>query len=173
MVQNNGIRSWRTAIGDVNDAGRWLIEQGIADPSKLAIVGWSYGGYAALQSQVVDPGVVQGGRRDRAGHRSEGWEMKRLTPPAYSAGRRLSVGGATVREGSPARNVARFLAPVLMFQGDVDQNVAITSAADGGAARRGGQEGRIRRIRGATTTSSRTAWPHDMLGKSDAFLRRH
>ena len=35
--------------------GRWLINQGIADPSKLAIVGWSYGGYAALQSAAVNP----------------------------------------------------------------------------------------------------------------------
>ena len=29
--------------------------QGIAAPGKLAIVGWSYGGYAALQSAVLDP----------------------------------------------------------------------------------------------------------------------
>ncbi|HWU96197.1 MAG TPA: prolyl oligopeptidase family serine peptidase, partial [Sphingomonas sp.] len=46
--QKNGFQSWRTAIGDVNDGGRWLEKQGIAAPGKLAIVGWSYGGYAAL-----------------------------------------------------------------------------------------------------------------------------
>ncbi|MEI9851159.1 MAG: alpha/beta fold hydrolase [Sphingomonas sp.] len=51
----NGFKSWRTAIGDVNDGGRWLVGQGIAAPAKLAIVGWSYGGYAALQSAVLDP----------------------------------------------------------------------------------------------------------------------
>ena len=45
----------RAAIGDVNDAGRWLVAQGIADPAKLAAVGWSYGGYAALQANVLDP----------------------------------------------------------------------------------------------------------------------
>ena len=32
--------------------GRWLISQGMADPSKLAVFGWSYGGYAALQANV-------------------------------------------------------------------------------------------------------------------------
>jgi dipeptidyl aminopeptidase/acylaminoacyl peptidase len=39
--------------------GRWLVKQGIADQGKLAIVGWSYGGYAALQSAVTDPGLFK------------------------------------------------------------------------------------------------------------------
>jgi dipeptidyl aminopeptidase/acylaminoacyl peptidase len=57
--QKNGYQSWKTAIGDVNDAGRWLSAQGIAAPGKLAIVGWSYGGYAALQSAVLDPDLFK------------------------------------------------------------------------------------------------------------------
>jgi Prolyl oligopeptidase family len=40
-LMQNGFKSWRTAIGDVTDAGRWLVAQGIAAPDKLAIVGWS------------------------------------------------------------------------------------------------------------------------------------
>jgi dipeptidyl aminopeptidase/acylaminoacyl peptidase len=57
--QHNGFQSWPVAIGDVLAAGRWLVSQGIADPAKLAIVGWSYGGYAALQSAVTDPSVFK------------------------------------------------------------------------------------------------------------------
>jgi len=57
--RQNGFRSWPTAIGDVLDAGRWLVAQGIADPGKLGIVGWSYGGYAALQAAVTDSGVFK------------------------------------------------------------------------------------------------------------------
>lgn len=45
--QQNGFKSWRIAISDVNDAGRWLVKQGIAAPDKLGIVGWSYGGCKA------------------------------------------------------------------------------------------------------------------------------
>jgi dipeptidyl aminopeptidase/acylaminoacyl peptidase len=52
--QKNGFQSWQTAIGDVNDAGRYLIAEGIADPAKLGVFGWSYGGYAALQSVALD-----------------------------------------------------------------------------------------------------------------------
>lgn len=57
--QKNGFQSWRTAIGDVIDAGRWLVTQEIADPAKLGVVGWSYGGYAALQSGVVAPDLFK------------------------------------------------------------------------------------------------------------------
>ncbi len=40
---------------DVQDGAQWLIEQGIADPERIAIYGGSYGGYATLQGLVKDP----------------------------------------------------------------------------------------------------------------------
>jgi dipeptidyl aminopeptidase/acylaminoacyl peptidase len=55
----NGFQGWRTSIGDVTDAGRWLISEVIAKPSALSIVGWSYGGYAALQSAVLAPDLFK------------------------------------------------------------------------------------------------------------------
>ena len=54
-----GFKAWRTSIGDVTAAAHWLSSQGIADPDRLAIVGWSYGGYAALQSAVTEPGLYK------------------------------------------------------------------------------------------------------------------
>jgi dipeptidyl aminopeptidase/acylaminoacyl peptidase len=123
--QDNGFKSWKTAVGDVNDAGRWLVSQGIADPSRLAIVGWSYGGYAALQSAVLSPDLFKGivavaPVTDLETLRSE---------YRYMASRRLAedfIGtGPHIVEGSPARNVDRFTAPVLMFHGDRDLNVDI------------------------------------------------
>src|SRR3546814_10309627 len=55
----NGFQSWRTSVGDVTAGGKWLASQGIADPDRLAILGWSYGGYAALQSSVVAPDLFK------------------------------------------------------------------------------------------------------------------
>ncbi len=120
----NGFQSWRTAIGDVNDAGRWLVGQG-ADPAKLAIVGWSYGGYAALQSGVVDPALFRAvvaiaPVTDLQDARDEwlGW--------SNSANLRDYFGmGLHIAEGSPARHAAQLRAPVLMFHGEMDRNVRV------------------------------------------------
>src|SRR6185295_17176577 len=58
LVQN-GFRSWRTSIGDITASAHWMIDQGVADPRRVAVVGWSYGGYAALQSAVTEPGLFK------------------------------------------------------------------------------------------------------------------
>jgi dipeptidyl aminopeptidase/acylaminoacyl peptidase len=42
-------------MADISASAQYLVNQGIADSSKLAIVGWSYGGYAALQSASLEP----------------------------------------------------------------------------------------------------------------------
>ena len=126
--QRNGFQSWRTAVGDVNDAGRWLVREGIADPAKLAIVGWSYGGYAALQSAALDADLYRAivaiaPVTDLAVLREEarGWSDFRLM-------RDFIGSGPTVREGSPAQNAAAIRAPVLIFHGDHDANVDVRHA---------------------------------------------
>jgi dipeptidyl aminopeptidase/acylaminoacyl peptidase len=40
---------------DVTDGVRWLVEQGIADPKRVAIYGASYGGYATLAGVTFTP----------------------------------------------------------------------------------------------------------------------
>ena len=44
---------------DITDGVRWLIENEIADPDRVAIVGASYGGYAALMGAVKTPELYQ------------------------------------------------------------------------------------------------------------------
>lgn len=44
-----GARQWGGVMhNDITDGARWLIEQRIADPARVCIVGASFGGYAAL-----------------------------------------------------------------------------------------------------------------------------
>jgi len=127
-LRTNGFQSWKVAIGDVSDAGRWLIKQGIADPNKLAIVGWSYGGYAALQAATVDTALFKRvvaiapvTDLERLKSDADGWSYK------YEV-ERFVGSGPHVEEGSPARRAASFSAPVLMFHGDMDRNVKIGHA---------------------------------------------
>ncbi len=46
-------------LDDINDGAKWMIAQGYADPSRLCILGGSYGGYAALQSLVKEPDLYK------------------------------------------------------------------------------------------------------------------
>ena len=121
--KKNGFKSWRTAIGDVTDAGRYLVKAGIADPNKLGIFGWSYGGYAALQSAVVAPTLFKS-----VVAVAPVTDLATLTANSrfftnYNIEKDFIGSGAHIREGSPAQNVAAITAPVLVFQGTVDANV--------------------------------------------------
>lgn len=126
--QKNGFQSWRTAIGDVDDAGRWLVSSGIAAKEKLAIVGWSYGGYAALQSGVLDPGLYKAIVAVAPVTDLELLRSDRLRYSDYAIVNDMIGNGPHVSQGSPAQNAAVFQAPVLMFHGDWDMNVDIDQA---------------------------------------------
>lgn len=122
---HNGFQSWKTAVGDVNDAGRWLVKQGIAAPGRMAIMGWSYGGYAALQSQVLDPNLYKA--VVAVAPVTDLGELKREAE-FFSNFENVSqfVGsGPHVADGSPARHAEAFRAPVLLFHGDLDANVGV------------------------------------------------
>lgn len=55
-----GIRQWGGRMqDDVTDGTRWLIDQGIADPGRVCIVGWSYGGYSAAMGAIETPDLYQ------------------------------------------------------------------------------------------------------------------
>ncbi len=53
---NAGAREWGNKMhNDLLDGVNWLVQQGIADPKKIAIFGGSYGGYAALVGATFTP----------------------------------------------------------------------------------------------------------------------
>jgi dipeptidyl aminopeptidase/acylaminoacyl peptidase len=173
FFKQNGFRSWPTAIGDVLDAGKWLVAQGIANPDKLAIVGWSYGGYAALQSAVVDPSVFKAVVAIApVTDLPELKEQHRQWSDFLVVSREIGE-GPHVREGSPALNAAKIKVPVLLFHGEMDRNVPIRQSKE-----------MADRLGAAGVPHELVTWPDldhqledsavraEMLRKSDAFLRR-
>jgi dienelactone hydrolase len=124
-LQDNGFRSWRVAIGDILEAGHWLVSQGIADPSKLAVVGWSYGGYAALQCAVTEPGFFKAvvaiapvTDLDALKEEHRDWSDFLLVSKVVGE-------GVHIAEGSPARHADKITVPVLLFHGEHDRNVSV------------------------------------------------
>ena len=121
----NGFQAWETAISDVNAAGRWLVSQGISSPESLAGVGWSYGGYAVLQSQVLDPDLFRA-----IVAIAPVTDLERLKTDARHFRNASLVeafvgNGPHVDAGSPADHADRFQAPVLLFHGTHDLNVNV------------------------------------------------
>jgi len=135
-LNKNGFRNWRTAIGDINASARWANAQGISNPNKVAILGWAYGGYAALESAVIDPSLYKA--------------VVAIAPVTdlalfkqefnfYTIGDlvRSEIGsGASVSEGSPLQHAASINAPVLLAHGTMDGNVRYEQSAKMDAALR-------------------------------------
>jgi dipeptidyl aminopeptidase/acylaminoacyl peptidase len=124
----NGFRDWKTAIGDITASAHYLADQGIADPNRIAIVGWSYGGYAALQSAAVQPTLYKA-----AVAIAPVTDLSLLKDQArdYTNQNLVSdfVGsGSNVIDGSPLRHATDIKVPVLMFHGDRDLNVAFVQS---------------------------------------------
>lgn len=116
---------------DLLDAANWSIEKGIADPSKLVIMGGSYGGYAALAGMTFTPkifaaGVDVCGPSNLTSHLLSippYWkpelenEFKRVGDYRTAAGRKL------LAERSPLNYVNRIERPLLIAQGVNDPRV--------------------------------------------------
>jgi dipeptidyl aminopeptidase/acylaminoacyl peptidase len=172
-LHRNGFRSWRVAIGDVLDAGRWLIAQGIADPARLCVVGWSYGGYAALQSAVADQSLfkavvaiapVTDLQALKEEHRN--WSDFDLVSDMIGE-------GPHVREGSPARNAEKIKVPVLLFHAAFDRNVGIAqSRLMASHLESAGVKHELVTWDDLDHHLEDSAARTEMLRKSDAFLRQ-
>lgn len=173
FLGGSGFKSWRTAIGDVNDAGHWLVGQGIADPAKLGIFGWSYGGYAALQVNYLDPSlfkavVAVAPVTELVGIRNNVLEgANQNVAEDFMGVRSNSV------DGSPLKHANAFVAPVLMFHGDLDINVDISQSKKMDAAlKAAGKQSRLVIYPGLDHQLDDSNVRADLLTQSDAFFRK-
>lgn len=125
FMGDNAFRDWKTAMSDIRDSAKYLVTKGIADPKRMAIVGWSYGGYAALQSAVTDPDRYQAvvaiaPVTDLSALRTdaEGYTSADIVKDFIGKGPNLQA-------GSPLHHASAIKVPVLLAHGDLDGNVRI------------------------------------------------
>ncbi|NJC08015.1 alpha/beta hydrolase family protein [Polymorphobacter fuscus] len=167
----NGFKSWSTAMADINAGARWLAQQRIGDPQRMAIFGWSYGGYAALQASIVDSGlykavVAVAPVTDLALLKRDAMQYTNGSITAAYVGE-----GPHVSAGSPAQNAARIGAPVLIFHGDKDLNVDIAqSRVMDAALARAGKRHELVVYPGLAHSLDDSAARTDMLSRSARWI---
>jgi len=123
-----GLRNWGTVmVDDVIASTKWAIAEGIADPAHTCIVGWSFGGYAALMSAIREPDLY------RCVASIAGVSDLRLLAEEWKFGfggkdwAEYALGDDTseLKAGSPSRSAAKIKAPVFLIHGDNDAQAGV------------------------------------------------
>jgi len=131
--EDAGHQAWGTVMNeDISAGARWLVAQRIADPARMCIVGWSYGGYAALigvikQPQLYRCAVSIAGVAD----------LSQLASDAsrFYGGRAATLEStgddkAELKAESPLRHADRIRVPVLLVHGEDDTTVLASQSRE-------------------------------------------
>lgn len=114
-----GDNEWGGRMQDDKDDGvRYLIEQGIADPNRVAMHGYSYGGYAAMVAAVRPNGLYQCAIAG-AGPSS----LDLISRRVYSSPIGREYQGRFLSGMSPIDHVRDVSIPVFLYTGDRDTRV--------------------------------------------------
>ncbi|MEM7638877.1 MAG: prolyl oligopeptidase family serine peptidase [Pseudomonadota bacterium] len=124
-----GTEHWLSSFGewgkmmsdDMDDGALHLIQEGLVDPDRVAMFGWSFGGYSAFAASVRSPQIYQctiagAGVGDPVLFRAA-FSGNRFLRPQLEKG---YVGLDTIEMAADQASV-----PVLVIHGDLDQRVRI------------------------------------------------
>jgi len=108
---------------DIQDGTRWAVSEGIADPKRICIMGWGFGGYEALLSAARNTDTYRcavsiGGIADP--------EMQRqfLMAAGNTEGRKeIGSDREKLERDSPLKNAQKINIPVLLVHGTKDWQV--------------------------------------------------
>ena len=129
--EGQGVCDWRRAVADIADGADYLAREGLANAGRICVVGWGYGGYAALLSVVENPGLYRcvvsiAGITETRRHGAVGL--------GYLGGRarRAFVGRSddVLDVGSPMERVYEIDVPVPLFHGRQDGDVLVEQSDD-------------------------------------------
>lgn len=126
----SGLKSWGLAMqDDVDDGTRWMISKGYSDPSKICVVGASYGGYAALMSALKSDDLYRcavsfAGVSSLSSFVKSKWnytnydELKELVGSDYKA----------LKKRSPLYYANEIDVPILLLHGTKDRKVKVNQS---------------------------------------------
>lgn len=126
----SGFKQWGAKMqDDITDGVRWLISEGIADPKRIAIYGYSFGGFSALHGLFNRPDLYQCGA-SYSGFTNLYTYLKDI-PPYFRPYQQMyyeTVGNPEkdseyFRAVSPVFHTDKIKVPVLIAQGARDPRV--------------------------------------------------
>jgi acetyl esterase/lipase len=128
-----GDQQWGLKMSDDNDdAAAHLVAEGVADPNRMAIFGYSYGGFAAIAASVRPNSpyrcALSGAGVSDLQRLGNLWGANRI-------GRELQ--GWTVTGMDPIENVRNANIPILLYHGDRDRQADTIHSRDFHRAMRG------------------------------------
>lgn len=110
---------------DKDDGAAWLVSQGYAAPDRIAIFGYSYGGFAAMAATVRENGPFQcaiaGAGVSNLARLGNNWSDDRF---------QRAIQGKTVKGMDPAANTDKANIPILVYHGDRDVRVPLFHGKD-------------------------------------------
>jgi dipeptidyl aminopeptidase/acylaminoacyl peptidase len=137
---DSGHGQWgRKMQDDITDAVAMLIEQKVADPARVCIVGASYGGYAALAGAAFTPDLYKcvvaiAGPGDLREFLSYRLKTHGIGSELYAYWMRLigdpKVDAERIAAVSPERHADQIKAPILLIHGDEDVAVPYDQSRD-------------------------------------------
>ena len=123
-----GRKDWGVMRSDALDGAKWLVEKGYADPDRMCMGGWSFGGYTALMNGVENPDMfscvisiaalsdLEGELADMKGYRFSKIYRRIITDGFADK--------QAIRDGSPVRVAERMTLPTFIAHGTMDVNVS-------------------------------------------------
>lgn len=110
---------------DKDDGAAWLVSQGYVEANKLAIFGYSYGGFAAMAAVVRPDGPFQcaiaGAGVSNLTRLGNNWSDSRV---------QRAFQGDTVKGMDPMKNTDKASIPILVYHGDRDVRVPLFHGVD-------------------------------------------
>ncbi|MBL4802766.1 MAG: S9 family peptidase [Emcibacter sp.] len=123
-----GLKHWKAGDAkwgyemqdDLDDGMHYLVKKGLADKDRLAMFGWSYGGYTAFvastrENNIYKCAIAGAGVSD----------MDKLSAGIYDNYFSRKIAGPHLKGLSPVDTVEKVNIPIFVIHGDIDRRVDI------------------------------------------------
>ncbi|HYE51528.1 MAG TPA: S9 family peptidase [Azospirillaceae bacterium] len=172
-----GHREWGGKMqDDVTDGVRWAVAQGIADPARVCIAGWSYGGFSALVGALQTPDLYRCAiatapvtHLTRIYSATAGFGARSLNRHVHFGEDRDRL-----KAISPVDNAASIGIPVLLVHGEMDVQAEVQhSRVMAAALKKARRPYEYIEIEGMDHSPRTTAEMEQVMQAWEKFLARH